>query len=158
MRRTWMFAIATGAAGLMFTTGCDRGPDTSRPDTPPPAAADRAGSAVKRDLQNAWDAARKYSYEQRTEMADAAQKRLDKVQQSLADFRTRVESAPADARDEWRGIADNLQSKLDAARNELRKARDAQASDWDAVSSHVHDAMKQLDDAYRTAEAKLGPR
>ena len=91
----------------------------------------------------------------RTQAIEETKKRLDALDERIADLETRAEQASEDARAEYRHRVDELKQQSEEARDRLQELREASDAAWKDVKAGLDAATARLGEALSSARARF---
>lgn len=116
----------------------------------PATAAD-----LKREVREALDAVKSYTFRQKDEYQKKLESLLEDVDGRLEDLRDRAEDVGAEARKELAREIELLRQKQQVIRDRLAKVKSAGADAWDDIKAGIGDALDDLQQAFERARSRF---
>ena len=151
---TRLFSAAALPLLIVFAVACgDPASDTGSDEG---ADAEISAEKVKKEVREAAAAVRIYSFEQKDEFAEWSKKRIERLDDRLAEFRKQGKDLAGEAKQEWQSTLADLEKRRKELDAQLESTLDSSAEGWSELQSGFAQAQKDLAKAIRQAGKELG--
>ena len=92
---------------------------------------------VKNEMQEAAATTKKYLSEEKQEMVENYQQRLDKIENQIETFKGKMESASASVAESYQSSVDKLESRYATVEQEVKELKNSSEAAWDELKEGV---------------------
>ncbi|MBI4775266.1 MAG: hypothetical protein HY788_14040 [Deltaproteobacteria bacterium] len=150
-----MNIFRAGAIGAVLLTMVFLGGCSKEESSPEPQQSVTTSSDVKKEMGEAVQALKDYTYEQRDEYLGKIDEQLDRIDARIEELKEKIETKSDEVRQTFRERIDRLKESQAAAREELDKLRDSSGDAWNEMMKGMQDALDKLEEEYKSAAAEL---
>ena len=118
------------------------------------AANETTSDDVKRELREAFQAARDYTFQNKDEYLKRLQSVLDNVNTRLDQLKDQVKAAGAEARRQLEPQIEELRKQRDVLQQKMQHVKDSTPAAWEEVKTGVGAALDDLQKAFERAAEK----
>lgn len=144
------------SASLVFAIACAPGSEETEPAGRESSAADVAEeSDVREELNEAYEAVRDYSFDQREQLQRWSRERLEDVKSEIESLEERMRDVTGETREAWETTREALREKRESLEERIAQLRDSSSDAWDDTKSQTIEAMKELEGGVDEAMAEF---
>lgn len=138
----------------LIVCGCKK-EESSGPPTPGPKE-DVTASDVAREAEEALETASEFTQEEWRKYREAAQTRLNKLDERLDKLKGRADSLSDEAQRKWKKRMDDLAEKRAAVEQRMAELEAAAKPAWQDVRRGFEAAWRDLEDAFQQSAEHFG--
>jgi outer membrane biogenesis lipoprotein LolB len=139
-----MPAFLTLLLGFALLTACAK--QAEEPQPSPQQKPEVTVREVEEKAQEALEAAKTYTLEQKEEYQKKAESKLQEFDKEIAKLKVKAEKTSAEARVKLKKQVEDLQKKQDVARTKLDKLKTAGKDAWEVLKKDVDATLTDIED------------
>lgn len=110
---------------------------------------------VKTEMKEAADTTVAYLSEERKDLVEGYENRLDKINNQIEAFEGKMTSAAESAKDSYRARIDKLQSRYAEVQKDLKEFKETSENAWQELNEGLEEAFNELETAVEDAQKEF---